>query len=196
MRQHSPVVYLICALQLPMTISCTPNPDAVVEEYLASIERRDLEGTMSALAPDFRLEGSDGVLIADRSDMPTLLGWDFQARPRIHTEEVHVTGDTVRALISEENDFTRLLGLAPWRSDATFLIRNGVIVRETLRTADGVEHSVHEVFESALSPVLSWAERYDPDRYAILGGGEIVRRDSTTARVLLEVIRSYRRARP
>lgn len=177
-----------------MSTSCAPHPSRVASDFFRFIGEEDMAGVMSLLGPEFRLRDGDGSVLGTRSDMPAMLGWDFEADPELEVGQMRVSGDTVRLTVVEENDFTRLLDLDPWRSRVTLVVRDGLIREEVLEEPAGEERSFSEDFARAIEPILAWAEQHDPARHAEIVGPDGMSFDGPTARRLLAVIRAYQRA--
>lgn len=175
-------------------VAPSPSPESVVREFLAAIDRGDIPAAMARVAEEFTFRDRAGTFAVGREDLVPMLEWDVAVGGDPSVRELEVSGDTVRAVIVETNELTRLLELGAFVVDATFVVGDGRIVEEIVeeRTEGGPSYT--ERFRRALQPVLGWAAERHPDRLdAILTDGGL-RYDGPTARELVRLVRAWRDA--
>lgn len=174
--------------------AASTSPEATVRAFLGALEGPDVEAALALLDEDFVFRNAAGSFEVDRDGIAPILTWDATARSEPRIEELRVSGDTVRTRLVERNRFSELLDLEPWVVDAEFVVRDGRILRETVRELTGEGPSFTERFRAALEPVHRWAVEERPGvAEAVFEDGRIARYDGPTARRLMRLIVSYRR---
>lgn len=182
-----------------MAAGCGPGPAPggapaeVVRAFFRALDRHDADGVLELLDEDFAFRSADGSFAIGREALPDVLGWDFAAGSDVDVERLQEEGDTVRVTLRERNRLTELLGLEPWRVEATFVVRDGRIREEIAREVVGEGPSFQERFRRALEPVADWAAEARPeDAGAVFADGGVARYDGPTARRLLRLLEAYR----
>lgn len=181
-----------------MAAACTARPApedtpaAVVRAFFRALGRHDTDGVVELLHQDFTFRSADGGFAIGREDIPAVLGWDFAAGSDPDIESLAAAGDSVRVTLRERNRFTELLGLEPWRVEATFVVEDGRIREEVAREIVGGGPSFTERFRRALAPVVEWAGENRPEvARAVFEDGRVARYDAETARRLLRLLEAY-----
>lgn len=188
-------------LVVPMTTAgCGAAPDVsdrpaeVVRAFLGSLDEHDVEGALALLDDDFVFRSGDGGFEAGKEAMPSMLGWDAAAGSEVEIRELSSSGDTVQVRLVERNQFTELLELEPWVVEATFVVREGLIVEEAAREVALDRPPLTLRFERALEPVRRWAVEARPaEAAAVFEDGGVARYDGPTARRLLALIEDHLR---
>lgn len=166
----------------------------VVRSFLVAVDGGDAPRAMSLLAPGFAMRSWDGDVLVGRERYPDVLGWDAVAEGEREVERFDVSDAAVTIRLVERNRFTELLGLAPFRMETRYAVRNGKIVDQRLRELTEPDTpSYTQRFTAAMEPILAWAEDRAPGLLAAAtGSGGAIRYDAESARALLELIRRYR----
>lgn len=138
----------------------SPSPRQVVERYIRSANRHDVTAMLSCLADDFVFSAAGSAFRMTKHDLLPVLAWDagLNGRARFRTLAASATSATV--VVTERNDFYRLLGIGQQSYRARFTVRNGVMHEEVIEEMIKQGLTVAE----ALIPVVAWARLHRPEQ--------------------------------
>jgi hypothetical protein len=140
--------------------------------YLAALNAHDIPGALAHLSADFRAYFPAVGASLTREDLPAALGWDVGTDGQFIYERLEASGSEVSGVLTEANEFYRLIGLEPTTGRATFRFDAvGRIREQVYEPPSGLAPSVTD----ALKAPMAWARREEPDELeAIAPAGQLV----------------------
>jgi hypothetical protein len=156
------------------------DPVARCRSYFAALNSYDIPGALACLSADFRAYFPAVGVSLTREDLPAALGWDVATNGQFSYNPLEASESEVSGVLSEANEFYRLLGLEPAIARATFRFDAiGLIREQVYEPRSGSRLSVTD----ALKAPMCWARREEPEELeAIAPGGQLVYTESTGRR--------------
>ena len=147
--------------------------------YLAALNAHDLPRALAHLSADFRAHFPAVGVSLTREDLQAAFGWDVGTNGVFSYDRLDPNESEVSGVITEANEFYRLLGLESTTAKITFRFdATGCIQEQVYEPLSGL-HSVAE----ALKAPTAWARREEPGELeAIAPGGQLVYTESAGRR--------------
>ena len=129
------------------------------ETYVAFLNDHDIEKALSFLSEGFHLRFTEYDFNIDKKEMVNVLGWDKAVNGMVSYKNLVVTGDSITALFTEQNDFFKLVGIAELKAKITYTFdKSGLIVKQTYTPNPG-----QPSFQEKMQPAIEWARENRPD---------------------------------
>jgi hypothetical protein len=135
------------------------SPRLVVARYVRATNRHDATGVLSCLADDFVFTDAGSTFRIAKHDLLPVLAWDASVNGRARFRSLAGNRTSATVVVTERNDFYRLLGIRPQSYRARFTVRGGVIHEEVIEEMIKQGPTVAE----ALPPVVAWARVHRPE---------------------------------
>jgi hypothetical protein len=156
------------------------DPIARCRSYFAALNSYDIPGALVCLSADFRAYFPAVGASLTREDLPAALAWDVATNGQFSYDPLEASESEVSGLLTEANEFYRLLGLEPAIARVTFRFDAiGLIREQVYEPRSGSHLSVAD----ALKAPMGWARREEPEELeAIAPGGQLVYTESAGRR--------------
>ncbi|MHC4989792.1 MAG: DUF1573 domain-containing protein [Planctomycetota bacterium] len=166
--------------------SMTAWGDRLRDTAAKFVEATTYEHLLATMSPDFRMNVDDGrnEAVFDRGTMRAPFEWDRACRAERRLERLGIAGDKMTAVLHEENDFARLLGLEGWTGRLTMRFDGSGLIQEMRYEHDGAAR------ERAMAPALAWLREHRAEELERVEGVF----DGTSAAVWLRLLREWREA--
>jgi hypothetical protein len=141
------------------TQSGPTSPQEVVNRFIRAANRHDLKGMLSYLTDDFVFRDSASTFRVTKPELLPALQWDLALNSHVRSHLLKTDSESATFVMSERNDFYRLLGLRQQSYRVRFVVREGRIREEVIEEMikDGPTSS------EALAPAVDWARAHQPD---------------------------------
>lgn len=183
------------AIGVPVAgIATVPGREAVVEDYLAAVNRGDPEGALDRLGSEFVLRFPDGDTRVRPDEIREALEWRAAIGERVHALAVTEVDDADRRLelvVERDSELHRLLGVRP-RYRVHYVVLGGRLYKEAFYKIDREDRTMRD----ALAPFLAWAAERHPRRLARIHRDGRMVRSPDTAGEWLALLREWREERP
>ena len=114
------------ALALQVAAAASNDPTTVVRAYLDAMRDFDVARIHTILAEDYRLTDGDGSSrLYNRNRAQPIADWERGMNTRWTYRILSTRGDTVTALLEEENEYFTLLGLERGVQVRSYVVRDG-----------------------------------------------------------------------
>lgn len=126
------MVALLFLTVAPAASATSDSPETVVRAWIEAVNRGDTEAAISLYADEAvivalgqEIRGKAAIAQRQRTIIGPVL------RPAVSLESIATAGDTVTVRLLGENAITRFDGHGPVRAVTSFVVRDGMIQRET-----------------------------------------------------------------
>lgn len=178
-------------LILTISMACTTDPKGQIDAYLAAINMHDVERATSYLANDFRITFVDYGVSLDKAQAREALAWDAGANGHVRFEPSDVQEYAITGVLTEENDFLRLVGIPVLKAETTYRFdRHGLIKEQSYESLPG-----QASFQDAMQPAVAWAAEYRPEELAeIYPDGQMIYNEEMARRWVV-LLKEWRAAK-
>lgn len=139
-----------------MTAARTPQPKDRLDAFLDAINHHEVDQAMSSLAEDFHLVFVGFGVSMTKEETRGALAWDAGANGRVSYTQIEILENTITGILTEENDFLRLVGIPELKSRNTYVLdEQGLINQQLYEPIPG-----QPSFQEAMQPAVTWAVEY------------------------------------
>ena len=107
--------------------AASSDPATVVRAYLDAMRDFDVPRIHAVLADDYRLTDDGSSRLYNRDRAQPIADWERGMNTRWSHRILSTRGDTVTALLEEENDYFTLLGLERGVQVRSYVVRDGKV---------------------------------------------------------------------
>ncbi len=145
-----------------ISMACTTEPNGQIEAYLAAINIHDVERATSYLANDFRITFVNYGVSLDKEQAREALAWDAGANGHVRFEPSDVEEHAITGLLTEENDFLKLVGIPVLKARTTYRFDGHGLIKEQIYEL--LPHQASS--QDAMQPAVAWAAKHQPKELA------------------------------
>jgi hypothetical protein len=181
-----PILMMVCFLSV-----INPNLRERFEAYRRAYNRHDLKAVLSFLAPEYEFKVANSTYKVAKKDIAGMLEWDFAANSHSAYSEVEVKGNTISAVLTEQNDFYKSIGISERKYRFTYIYNEAGLIKEAI-----LEQALSDTasFDAALKPALDWARKERPQELSeIYPNGKFVY-NTQMAKRWLALLRDWHKA--
>jgi hypothetical protein len=166
------------------------NAPKIIISFFGAIEKHDTEGALDLLAEDFVFRSSDSKFRIDKRQFRDVIEFDSAVNSKARYLVEDERDGSITLVVTESNDFLRLIGIREQKLRVTFVIRGGKIQEEVLREL------LHEgpSYQQAMEPLVEWAKLNRPEAFAKVFGATGAKFTGETAPIWLSLARAWRQA--
>lgn len=144
--------------------SCSePDLAGIVREHIEAVNNDDIEKNLTFFTDDGVFEPEPSVKLSGKAQLQNLMEWDVVNNARLSVKDMKVRGDTVIAVVTEQNEGWRLLGIdgTDIPITATYVFRGRQIQSVKLKfSPEG-----WKIFSEKFGPFSEWAKQAHPEEY-------------------------------
>jgi ketosteroid isomerase-like protein len=129
------------------------------ESYRRAYNQHDTKAVLSFLAPDYEFKVANSTYKVAKKDIAGLLEWDFATNVHSTYSNVQVKGNTISAVLTEQNDFYKSIGISERKYRFTYVYSEAGLIKEAI-----LEQALSDKasFDAAFKPALDWARKERP----------------------------------
>jgi len=162
---------LLSLFSLSALLSCTPQPEEILQSYVEAYNSHDVEKVMSLYTDDVIFENVGVWKKQGKQEIRKITEWDATTHIHMQVSDIEVFGDTVTFYLIETNDWLKMAGIGELHYKGSIVGHKGLIQKVR---AEITEKSL-ETFQKAWQSIMGWAyEERSSELAELMPNGEFL----------------------